>query len=272
MNPHIAFLGGGNMANAIVGGMIKQGFNPNHLSVVEHNANTRDKLGEQFHISCHESVSTVLNVDIWVLAVKPQNMRDALADLTPLLNNKQMLVSIAAGLNTSTLSSWSGQHCKIARTMPNTPAMVGQGITGIFAPPSVFSTDEQIALDNIFKTIGSTVWLDHESQIDSITAISGSGPAYVFYMMEHLAAAAIELGFDATTADRLVKQTFAGAVALANTSEDSLSTLREKVTSKGGTTAAALNAFSSDGVDKALHHGAQAAYERAKELAIELAK
>jgi pyrroline-5-carboxylate reductase len=272
MNPHIAFLGGGNMANAIIGGMIKQGFHPSRLSVVEHNANTRDKLTEQFHISCHESVSTVQNADIWVLAVKPQNMRDALAELTPLLHTKQMLVSIAAGLTTATLTSWSGNHRKIARTMPNTPAMVGQGVTGIFAPASMFNTDEQIALDSIFKTIGSTVWLDTESQIDSITAISGSGPAYVFYMMEHLAAAAVELGFDSATADLLVKQTFAGAVALANTSEDSLSTLREKVTSKGGTTAAALNAFSTHELDKALHQGAQAAFTRAQELAIELAK
>ncbi|MGL4767194.1 MAG: pyrroline-5-carboxylate reductase [Formosimonas sp.] len=270
-HPHLAFIGGGNMASAIISGLLAHGFNPLHINVVEHNPQTAQHLREQFAIHVQTSLDLTHKPDVWVLAVKPQNMREVLQELTPHLYAEQLLISIAAGLTVATLTQWSN-HGKIARTMPNTPALVGQGVTGIYAPRSIFAENEQQFIDQLFKSIGQTVWLNHEAEIDAITAISGSGPAYVFYMMEHLTAAAMQLGFDANTAQTLVKSTFTGAVTLANNSPDSLATLREKVTSKGGTTAAALDAFNQNGLDQAIHAGAQAAATRAAQLAQELAQ
>lgn len=272
MTQTIAFLGGGNMATAIIGGLIERGVNPSLLSVVEINSNNRQKLKADFGIHTHDKVTDVDHADIWVLAVKPQQMQEALASLIPILSKKQLLISIAAGLTVNTLSQWAGNHTKIARTMPNTPAMVGHGITGIYAPHTVFTENEQSIIDRIFKAVGTTVWLNQESEIDAITAISGSGPAYVFYMMEQLAAAAVQLGFSADTADVLVKQTFAGSINLANTSAQNLSTLRENVTSKGGTTAAALQAFTDHHLGNAIEAGVQACQHRAVELSQELSK
>ncbi len=269
---HIAFLGGGNMSTAIISGMVKQGFTPQKISVVEHRIESRENLSNQLGVNTYATVKEVTIPDVWVLAVKPQNMRDALTELTPLLSQDQLLISIAAGLTIETLTQWSGNHSKIARTMPNTPAMVGQGVAGIYAPRPKFSEAEQGLIDRLFKAVGSTVWLKTEDEINAITAISGSGPAYVFYMMEHLAAAAVSLGFDEAAAQSLAKDTFAGAIALANNSPDSFATLRGKVTSKGGTTAAALATFDEHGVGKGLQSGALAATRRAEELAIELAK
>ncbi len=273
-SPHIAFLGGGNMATAIITGMIqKGGFSPKQISVVEHNEAQRDRLSYDLSVSCYESTAFATAQmpgapDIWVLAVKPQNMREALQELLPALKPSQMLLSIAAGLPIATLSAWSNGHEKIVRTMPNTPALVAQGITGVFAPQ--LNATEQDWVNDILQSIGQIVWLNEEAQIDAITAISGSGPAYVFYMMEQLTQDAEQLGFDPATAKQLVQATFAGAVALAGESTESISTLRERVTSKGGTTAAALAKFAECGLDQAIHAGVSACKARAEELAKEL--
>ena len=273
-SPHIAFLGGGNMATAIITGMIqKGGFSPKQISVVEHNEAQRDRLNYDLSVSCYENTAFATAQmpsapDIWVLAVKPQNMREALQELLPALKPTQVLLSIAAGLPITTLSAWSNGHEKIVRTMPNTPALVAQGITGVFAPQ--LNATEQDWVNNILQSIGQIVWLNDESQIDAITAISGSGPAYVFYMMEQLTRDAEQLGFDPATAKQLVQATFAGAVALAGESTESISTLRERVTSKGGTTAAALAKFTESGLDQAIHAGVAACKARAEELAKEL--
>ncbi|MCE1161295.1 MAG: pyrroline-5-carboxylate reductase, partial [Burkholderiales bacterium] len=157
---------------------------------------------------------------------------------------------------------------KIVRTMPNTPALVGQGMTGVFAPN--LNPNEHALVEKILASIGQMVWVQEESQIDAITAISGSGPAYVFYMMEQLTQAAVDLGFDAATAKQLVQATFAGAVQLAGESTESIATLRERVTSKGGTTAAALASFAEHGLNSAIHAGVAACKARAEELAHEL--
>lgn len=272
--PHIAFLGGGNMATAIITGMIqKGGFSAKQISVVEHNEAQRDRLNYDLGVQCYEntafaSAQLPTTPDIWVLAVKPQNMKEALTELTTNLNANQILLSIAAGLPNSTLSAWSNGHGKIVRTMPNTPALVGQGITGVFAP-SLNDAERQWVTD-ILQSIGQIIWLNDEAQIDAITAISGSGPAYVFYMMEQLTQDALNLGFDAQTAKQLVQGTFAGAVALAGESTEEIATLRERVTSKGGTTAAALAQFAENGLDKAIHAGVVACKARAEELAKEL--
>lgn len=272
--PHIAFLGGGNMATAIITGMIKQGgFSPQQITVIDTNADQLSQLQRTLNIHTSSDVSSVTNQpDIWVLAVKPQSMKEALSALSPMLTSDQVVLSIAAGLTVATLSQWLNGHRKVVRTMPNTPALVGKGVTGIYAPLTIVTENEQVLINQVLSSIGVNVWLKSEDEIDAVTAISGSGPAYVFYVMEHLTAAARELGFDESTAKLLVQNTFAGAVALADVSPDSVSVLRERVTSKGGTTAAALNVFNERHVDQALIDGAKAATERARELATELAK
>ena len=272
--PHIAFLGGGNMATAIITGMIqKGGFSPKQISVIEHNEAQRDRLTNDLAVECFENIAFAnaqmsVRPDIWVLAVKPQNMKEVLAELAPQLQPNQMLLSVAAGLPIETLSTWSNNHTKFVRTMPNTPSLVGQGITGVFAP-NLSNTEQQWVTD-ILQSVGQIVWLNDEAQIDAITAISGSGPAYVFYMMEQLTQDALALGFDPQTAKQLVLGTFAGAVALAGESTEEIATLRERVTSKGGTTAAALAQFSEHGLDQAIHAGVIACKNRAEELAKEL--
>ena len=271
---HIAFLGGGNMATAIITGMIqKGGFLPAQISVIEHNEAQRALLTNDLGVQCFESLAFAhaqlsSTPDVWVLAVKPQNMHEVLTQLAQYLKPAQIALSIAAGLPIATLQNWLNGHDKIVRTMPNTPALVGQGMTGIFA--SNLSETEHDWVEKILTAIGQTVWVAQESQIDAITAISGSGPAYVFYMMEHLTQAALDLGFDAETAKQLVQATFAGAVQLAGESTETIATLRERVTSKGGTTAAALASFSAHGLDSAIHAGVVACKARAEELAREL--
>lgn len=262
------------MATAIATGMInKGGFLPAQISIVEHNANNREQLHHHLGVTCSESLSAIRGKpDVWILAVKPQNMQDALRELAPLLHQDQLVLSVAAGLTIATLTEWLNGHGKVVRTMPNTPALVGQGVTGIYAPLAMVTENEQVLINQIFTAVGVNVWLKTEKAIDAITAISGSGPAYVFYMMEHLTAAAHELGFDNESAQLLVQNTFAGAVALAGSSSDSVATLRERVTSKGGTTAAALAVFNERGVNEALIEGAKAATKRAVELSIELSK
>ena len=271
---HIAFLGGGNMATAIITGMIqKGGFLPTQISVVEHNEAQRDLLSRDLGVQCFENIafahaqmSSAPNV--WVLAVKPQNMHEALAELAQHITPEQIALSIAAGLPMATLQNWLNGHGKIVRTMPNTPALVGQGMTGVFAPN--LNPDEHALIEKILASVGQMVWVSDESQIDAITAISGSGPAYVFYMMEQLTQAAVDLGFDVATAKQLVQATFAGAVQLAGESTESIATLRERVTSKGGTTAAALESFAAHGLDSAIHAGVIACKARAEALAQEL--
>ncbi|TDR33124.1 pyrroline-5-carboxylate reductase [Hydromonas duriensis] len=271
---HIAFIGGGNMATAIITGMIKQGgFAPEQISVIENNTEKAQHLQRHLGVHAFADIKDVSHTaDVWVLAVKPQSMKEALTSLTPHLTPDQIVLSIAAGLTIATLSEWLNGHHKVVRTMPNTPALVGQGVTGIYAPLSIVSENEQVLINQILAAIGTNVWLSDEKSIDAITAISGSGPAYVFYVMEHLTAAARCLGFNDETAKQLVQATFAGAVALVEASEEPVSILRERVTSKGGTTAAALNVFNERGMNQTLIDGANAAAHRAEELAIELSK
>ena len=271
---HITFLGGGNMATAIITGMIqKGGFLPAQISVVEHNETQRDLLTRDLGVRCFENIAfahaqMTSTPNVWVLAVKPQNMHEVLNQLAQFIKPEQIALSIAAGLPIATLQNWLNGHSKIVRTMPNTPALVGQGMTGVFAPN--LNPNEHALVEKILASVGQMVWVQDESQIDAITAISGSGPAYVFYMMEQLTQAAMDLGFDAATAKQLVQTTFAGAVQLAGESTESIATLRERVTSKGGTTAAALASFAAHGLDTAIHAGVAACKARAEELAHEL--
>lgn len=267
----ITFLGGGNMAIALVGGLMQRGFAPHDLSVIEILPEARERLTAQFAINVFGEASIeALACDVLVLAVKPQQMRTALASL-PTGDNKPLIVSIAAGLLVDDLARWMGGYRRIVRAMPNTPALIGAGMTGLYADPSVSIEDKNRA-EAILGAVGETVWVNSEDLIDSVTAISGSGPAYVFLFLEAMQEAARELGLSPETARSLAIQTVIGSAQLAEQSSEPVSVLRERVTSKGGTTEAALKKKAEMGVKEGLIAGMHAAAERSRELGIELGR
>ena len=267
----ITFIGGGNMAVALIGGLRRQGFSAAGMQVVEPFAQARERLTESFGVRCTAAVdAAALNCEVLVLAVKPQQLREAVAPFSGKLDN-QLVVSIAAGLRMTDISRWLGNYHKLVRTMPNTPALIGAGVSGLCADPSV-DLEGRTNAEKILKAVGSTVWIDNEEQMDAVTAVSGSGPAYVFYFLEAMEVAALNLGFDARSARRLTVETFLGAARLAEQSSESISTLRERVTSKGGTTEAALSSFGASRIAAAIEHGIIAAEARGRELGNMLGK
>lgn len=261
----ITFLGGGNMATALIGGLLNHGFPPNDIAVIEIGAENRARLEKDYRVRCYaEPDATSLYCDALLLAVKPQQMRDACAPLKKYLK-EQLVISIAAGLRLADLSRWLGGYNKLVRTMPNTPALIGAGVTGMYALPSVTEA-ERLGTERVLQAVGSTLWVNEESQIDAVTAISGSGPAYVFLFIEALHQAATELGFTSKQARQLSIETVLGASRLAANSEEPASVLRERVTSKGGTTEAALTMMNERGVKDGIIAGALAANARAGTL------
>ena len=271
----ITFLGGGNMATALIGGMIERGFDAAGIQVVDLGAETRARQAERFGLRAVDSFdATALDCDVLMLAVKPQQMKAALAPIAGKLNG-QLVISVAAGLRLADLGRWLGApgqpYSRLVRCMPNTPALIGAGVTGLYADPSV-DADGREAAERILAAVGSVVWADSEDQMDAVTAISGSGPAYDIHIIEALEAAGRSLGFDEADARRLAIDTVLGAARLAAGSEDSPAVLREKVTSKGGTTAAALNSLAESGWHGALVKAVGAARARGQELGAELGK
>ncbi|MBL8430406.1 MAG: pyrroline-5-carboxylate reductase [Dechloromonas sp.] len=261
----IVFLGGGNMANALIGGMLKQGFAAGDIDVIDPGADARSKLTAAYGVTCHDSAASApASPDILVLAVKPQQMKEAVAPLVGKLG-EAVVISIAAGLDMTTLSRWLGGHRQIVRCMPNTPALIGAGITGLCALPEV-SANQRAAADRVLRAVGTTVWIEDEAKIDGVTAISGSGPAYVFLFIEALQQAAADLGFTPEQGHLLAIETIQGAAALAAQSTEPASVLRERVTSKGGTTAAALSVMAERGVKEGIVAGCMAAAARGQEL------
>lgn len=265
----ITFLGGGNMAVALIGGLIRQGFVATDIQVVELLAEQRQKLTETYGVTCLADVGpAVLASELLVLAVKPQQMQAALQPLAGHLQH-QIVVSIAAGLTLETLSRWLGGYRRLVRAMPNTPALVGAGLSGLCALPEV-ALNERFAAERILQAAGTTLWVEDEAMMDAVTAISGSGPAYVFLFIEALQQAATELGFSPEQARQLALGTTLGAAQLASGSEDSPAVLRQRVTSKGGTTEAALNVMQAQGVAQGIIAGTKAAAARGRELAAQL--
>lgn len=261
----ITFIGGGNMAIALIGGLRKQGFSAAGMQVVEPVEEARVRLSEEFGVRCTGAIdAAALNCETMVLAVKPQQMREAIAPAAGKLAD-QLVISIAAGLRLGDISRWLGGHRKLVRTMPNTPALIGAGVTGLYADPSV-DLEGRMTAEKILGAVGRVLWVDDEAMMDPVTAISGSGPAYVFYFIEAMEAAAVNLGLDLQAARLLAIETFLGAAKLADSSGDPVSVLRERVTSKGGTTAAALDSFNADGLRAAIERGIQAANARGREL------
>lgn len=265
----LCFLGGGNMATALIGGLIARGTAPQSLAVIEVNDAARARLAARYPVRVSTAPAAALQAaDTVVLAVKPQDMRAALAAIGGELGTR-LVISIAAGVRLETLSRWLGGHRRIVRAMPNTPALIGMGITGLYAAPETDAA-ERARAEQVLAAVGEVVWVDEEALLDPVTAVSGSGPAYVFWFIEHLAAAGEKLGLAPQAAAKLALATVRGAAELAARSGQPPATLREQVTSQGGTTAAALAAFGEERIAERLARAVAAASRRGETLGREL--
>lgn len=261
---HIAFIGGGNMASAIIGGLIKQGMPASQIQIVEPWDEQRAKLKADFGISAQASPGAPLaSASLVVWAVKPQTFREA-AQQAGLHTTKALHLSVAAGIVSSSIAQWLGTE-RVVRAMPNTPALIGKGITGLFARPAVSPADRQ-AIEMVITTTGEHLWLAEEKMLDAVTAMSGSGPAYVFYFIEAMEQAGVQMGLSPEQSHKLAVSTFTGASALASASHESPEVLRARVTSRGGTTYAALSAMEHDDVKALFIRAIHAARQRAAEL------
>ena len=271
---HITFLGGGNMGRALIGGLLKEGLLAQQISVIETNSETASQLKKDFSIRTIASLDAIApdesKNNIVVMAIKPQDFKTAATVLSGKLqlSSPPLIVSIAAGIRTSDMIRWLGLT-RCVRAMPNTPALIGKGITGLFAETTLSDADRNLA-EAICSALGQTVWVDQEQLLDAVTALSGSGPAYVFAFLEALQAGGEKLGLDSVTARKLAYATLEGASQLANHSAESAGTLRERVTSKGGTTAAALAVLKDMDWQTTLEKALAAAAERSKTMGDEL--
>ncbi len=263
----IGFVGGGNMAASIIGGLVSSGFSPDSIFVTDLDQDKLQKMQQDFGICpVSSNAELVEKSSCVVLAVKPQVFRTVLQDMLEAVQlHKPLVVSIAAGIREKEISRWLGGDLAIVRTMPNTPALVQAGVTGMFANDKVSKQQRDFA-DTVLSAVGSTVWLQEERQLDAVTAVSGSGPAYFFLIMEAMESAAQELGMDEKTARQLVLQTAFGAAKIAVQSDESPITLRQKVTSPGGTTEQGVLALESGGVRQAFESALKAAENRSIEL------
>jgi pyrroline-5-carboxylate reductase len=266
----LAFIGGGNMAQALIIGLKGQQFVMQDITVIELEANKREALEHDLGVNATDELSAVKTCDVIVLAIKPQQLPTLAKTLAPLLTN-QLVISIAAGIRLGDLIRWLGNYFTIVRAMPNTPAQIQAGITGLYAMPGVSTAQIKLA-DQVLSAAGATLWLDSEEKLDAVTAISGSGPAYVFYFIEALQEAALQLGLNESQAKQLSIATFKGASLLADVSSTPIATLREQVTSKGGTTEQGLLSLQNSQVKQAIVLAAQKACERAKTLGQELGR
>jgi pyrroline-5-carboxylate reductase len=273
MSMKITFIGGGNMATALIAGLVGRLAAGPDIHVVDPSVEALQRLNAHYGVSTAPSIGAeVASSEVVVLAVKPQQMREVAAALRPqLAPAKPLVLSIAAGIRAGDLSRWLGGYGAIVRTMPNTPALIGRGITGMVATGGVSEEQKQSA-DSIMRAVGKTVWLDDESLIDPVTAVSGSGPAYVFYFLEAMQQAAQELGLSAEQGKELALATFTGAAQLAAQSSEPVEVLRQRVTSKGGTTHAAITSMEQAGVKRAIVEAIKAAAARGRELGDELGK
>ena len=267
----ITFIGGGNMATSLIGGLINDGYHASQIRATDPLPTRRQQLSEQFGITTFEDNSEACaQAQVVVLAVKPQVMSVVVKPIGPTLAQTQPLVlSIAAGIREPDISRWLGYDASVVRTMPNTPALVSSGVTGMFANARV-SDSERSAADAIMKAVGRTVWVQTEAEIDAVTAVSGSGPAYFFLLMELMAKTGEKLGLEPNAAQELALQTALGAARIAIEGEDSPATLRQKVTSPGGTTERALQIFQVGGMPQLVEDALTGARDRAQELADEL--
>jgi pyrroline-5-carboxylate reductase len=277
-NAHITFIGGGTMGRALISGLLANGFNSNHISVVEANAATALKLHEDFGVqgigALEQLTFDFSKNNVLVMAIKPQDFNVVAKGLAAKLKHASapgpLILSIAAGIRLKDMSRWL-DHARCVRAMPNTPALIGKGITGLFADTAVNEADRNLA-QTICNAVGQSIWVPEEALMDAVTAVSGSGPAYVFAFLEAMQSAGEKLGLDAKSARKLAYATLEGATQLAHNSDEHAGVLRERVTSKGGTTAAALEVMKQEGWNEILEKAIDAASQRGKAMGDELGK
>jgi pyrroline-5-carboxylate reductase len=260
---NIVFVGAGNMAAALIGGMLQQGLNKADVRVLDVSPQARSRFGEM-GIAAHAQWDSQVRADVVVFAVKPQHMKQAVSDVGSHCG-PALVVSIAAGIRCADIARWLSGHGRIVRVMPNTPALIGAGVSGLYATEGVDAKDRQMA-EKILAAAGKLVWFEREQMLDAVTAVSGSGPGYVFYFIEALEEAATSLGLDAQAARLLAIETFLGAARLAASSSDEPAVLRAKVTSKGGTTESAIDYMQRQEIKRHIVEAVRMAERRAREM------
>ncbi|MBL3600823.1 MAG: pyrroline-5-carboxylate reductase [gamma proteobacterium endosymbiont of Lamellibrachia anaximandri] len=263
----ITFIGGGNMAASLISGLIADGYDPAHITASDPNKERLSQLAANYAIHTEtDNDAAVQNADIVVLAVKPQVLESVVRDLAGAIwRHQPLVISIAAGVREAALREWLGEDIALVRTMPNTPAMIQSGACGLHASENVSDIQKDQA-ESILRAVGLTCWVSDESQMDAVTALSGSGPAYFFLVMEAMEVAAVKMGLEAENARLLTLQTALGAARMAMESKDSPATLREKVTSPGGTTERALGILQEGGLPALFEQALNGARDRSQEL------
>lgn len=268
---NVTFIGGGNIASAIIGGLIRKSWPRRAIQVVEVAPAARARLARAFKVMVRPALDArAAASDCIIFAVKPQQLPEAARALRPLLA-RQLVITVAAGVRVRDLSRWLGGYPRIVRVMPNTPALALAGISGLYAGRAVNAAG-RAAAQRILGVVGATLWFRREDDLDVVTAVSGSGPAYVYYFVEALERAARELGLEPAAARRLALETFAGAMKLAAQAGEPPATLRSRVTSKGGTTERGIASLDADRVKDAIVRAVNAAARRSRELGDELGR
>lgn len=263
----LAFIGGGNMASSIIGGLVQSGWSADRITVSDPSEDQCRRLRDRFGIATDADNSAVIaDADVVVLAVKPQVLREVVVNASSMLQKTgPLLVSVVAGIPAASTLRWIGKPLPLVRVMPNTPALIGKGVSGLFATSETSDSQRQLAT-TIMAAVGETVWVRNEDLIDTVTGVSGSGPAYFFKIMEIMIAEGVEAGLEPADAKRLVVGTAIGAAKLLQQSEENAAELRRRVTSPNGTTQAGIEAMEAGGIDLAVANGVQAAIRRSREL------
>ena len=272
-NKKISFIGGGNMAQALISGLVSCGIKPSLITVAEPNSDAREQLaakGLNTVDPTTDAKAAVIDADIVVLAVKPQVMKAVVSDFADVLD-KQLVISVAAGLSTEILSDMLGGYSNIVRAMPNTPAMIQMGATGLYGTDDISAEQKQLATA-VMEASGLVMWVDNEEHMHAVTAVSGSAPAYMFYIIEAMVDGAVALGLDKEQASALAMQTMLGAAKMAMDSDDAPAELRRKVTSPNGTTQAAIESMQANDIGRQIGEAMQACYDRSQALSEEMSK
>ena len=272
-NKKISFIGGGNMAQALISGLVSCGVKPSLITVADPSSEAREQLaakGLNTVDPTADAKAAVIDADIVVLAVKPQVMKAVVSGFADVLD-KQLVISVAAGLSTALLSNMLGGYSNIVRAMPNTPAMIQMGATGLYGTDDISAEQKQLATA-VMEASGLVMWVDNEEHMHAVTAVSGSAPAYMFYFIESMVDGAVALGLDKEQASALAMQTMLGAAKMAMGSEDSAAELRRKVTSPNGTTQAAIESMQANDISRQIVEAMQACYDRSQALSEEISK
>ena len=272
-NKKISFIGGGNMAQALISGLVGCGIKPNLITVADPSSDAREQLaakGLKTVDPMADPKSAVIGADIVVLAVKPQMMKVVVSAFADVLDN-QLVISVAAGLSTDLLSNMLGGYSNIVRAMPNTPSMIQMGATGLYGTDNISAEQKQLATA-VMEASGLVMWVDDEEHMHAVTAVSGSAPAYMFYFIESMVDGAVALGLDKEQASALAMQTMLGAAKMAMNSDDAPAELRRKVTSPNGTTQAAVESMQANEIGRQISEAMQACYDRSQALSEEMSK